>query len=970
MLEWLVILGLVVVSFRLRGRLQALELQVAELSLGRRFADDMTGFEPQMGEVDASPFADPVGDTMTRADWDIEPPTESLLEPELEPEPGAPLAAPSDHAPEPASDSGVEEVASPGNFSFEELFGRRLPIWAGGITLAVAGVLIVKLSIEAGFLSPTVRVICGALFGLLLIAGAEIAYRFEEKVRDVRVRQALAGAGVASLYSSCLMAANMYQLIGPVPAMLGMAAVTALALFLSIRFGAPSALLGLVGGLSAPALIGSDNPNVPLLSLYLALAVGGLCALSRSQKWAWLGVSALVGGFGWGLLLVLGGALDVSGSVSVAVLLLLLGVGFPAMTLAGGLNDQLRLGASVIAAAQMAALVATGGFTMLNWGLFALISVAMIWLANREPMLRPAPAIGTIITLGLLAAWPEAPPRSFAIVLGGALLIYGAPAHRRLWSPAGSLIEGGQIAALTVGGFLIALLQFQDLSRSSHAIGYLALGLAGIAGTSGMLGWNNPGRREDGRFALLASAAAFLLCASASLLFVDWTIALAVTIVGLGVLLLGQRAHDRRLEPVGWIIALIGVGLLEFVAVLDDAFTGDKNSLPLMAEAAVVGLLAGRGTFRPAKMIAQFVAPLLFYQGIYPHVPDAAEPALAGAALVGLAWWASRMRDERLVPAMLATVLIMVGWALEPLAQWFASALLSVAGQPVLVSGVPGVKTVLTRFLAPALLIAIAVNVPRNRFRDMERWAAFALAGMFALVGTHSLYKQLFDIASRHDFVSHGVAERLVWEIALLAAGAGLLKLRRREFALVPLALATAHWLFYGLLLHNPLWSEQAVGGLPVLNLIVPLYAFALPVLAVLKRDEQLRALAPRRGLAVAEMLLILLFSASLLRQMFHGSILTVHGLSQVEDIARSILAIGLAIGFLLWGIARNNRDWRIGSLVLMLCAVCKVFLWDASGLEGLLRIASFVALGFSLIGIGWLYSRSLRRTDPLTSSR
>ena len=47
MLEWLVILGLVVVSFRMRGQLQALELQVAELSLGHRFAEDMTGFEPR-----------------------------------------------------------------------------------------------------------------------------------------------------------------------------------------------------------------------------------------------------------------------------------------------------------------------------------------------------------------------------------------------------------------------------------------------------------------------------------------------------------------------------------------------------------------------------------------------------------------------------------------------------------------------------------------------------------------------------------------------------------------------------------------------------------------------------------------------------------------------------------------------------------------------------------------------------------
>ena len=40
------------------------------------------------------------------------------------------------------------------------------------------------------------------------------------------------------------------------------------------------------------------------------------------------------------------------------------------------------------------------------------------------------------------------------------------------------------------------------------------------------------------------------------------------------------------------------------------------------------------------------------------------------------------------------------------------------------------------------------------------------------------------------------------------------------------------------------------------------------------------------------------------------------------------------------------------------------MFLLDTSGLDGLIRIASFAALGFSLIGIGWLYSRYLPDTD------
>ena len=108
-------------------------------------------------------------------------------------------------------------------------------------------------------------------------------------------------------------------------------------------------------------------------------------------------------------------------------------------------------------------------------------------------------------------------------------------------------------------------------------------------------------------------------------------------------------------------------------------------------------------------------------------------------------------------------------------------------------------------------------------------------------------------------------------------------------------------------------------------------------------------------------MAMIALYGWAALRQAFHGSLLTQPGLGGAEDILRSILGIALALGFLLWGIRSRQRNWRIASLMLMLAAVGKVFLFDASGLEGLLRIASFVALGFSLIGIGWLYSRQLK---------
>jgi uncharacterized membrane protein len=111
------------------------------------------------------------------------------------------------------------------------------------------------------------------------------------------------------------------------------------------------------------------------------------------------------------------------------------------------------------------------------------------------------------------------------------------------------------------------------------------------------------------------------------------------------------------------------------------------------------------------------------------------------------------------------------------------------------------------------------------------------------------------------------------------------------------------------------------------------------------------------------------LFALSLLRQIFSGSLLTAIPMGQSEDLLRSLGGIVLAIGFLLWGARSGERSWRIGSLVLMVIAVLKVFLVDAAGLEGLARIASFMALGFSLIGIGWFYARQLRAPAPEAAS-
>ncbi|HEX6741538.1 MAG TPA: DUF2339 domain-containing protein [Sphingomicrobium sp.] len=957
MFTWLVLIVVVGLVIHLFTRLRQLEERVSYLHSASDY-----GFAPSWPvPVTAAPEA-------ARAPAEPIAPAPPPA-PQAPPEPEELQAAVAYEAIGPAELLGAEiadDDAEPAprrrtlSIGFEDLFGRLLPIWAGGITLAVAGMLIVKLSIESGLLSPPIRVIAGLLFGTALIAGAELALRFEERVRDPRVRQALAGAGVASLYASILVAVNLYHLIPPLTAMLGMAGVTGLALFLSTRFGAPSALLGLAGGLAAPALVGSASPNVPLLALYLALAVSGLCTLSRNQRWAWLGISALVGGFGWGVVLLVGGLLDAPSSISVGLYLLLLGVGIPALGFAGSRKNQLQLVAGIVAAAQMAALVATGGFALLNWGLFAMLAVASVWLAGRNDALKRLPAVGLVTVQLLLGAWTAPAIPHFALVMSGFALIYGAPAVWRVWR-GGGLVEAAEISAIGLGALLLPMFHFHHSDGSNDLpFGILALGLAVVVGTCIVLGWTNDARRDDARFALLATVTAVLLAAAALLLLPVWTAGVSIALMGFGLVELGRAAEDPRLEPMAWIFAVVGILTYPVSQAIDgETFPAAIDSLHWSLQAGIAALFAWRARFGAGRAFAQFAAPAFLYFAAADLVASANQPLIAPVLIVAIAVL-GRGINQRLVPAMGSALLIILCWAVVPLAVWIDGGIASLTGAPMLLGAVPAVRDSLTDLVVPALAVIAAIVIAGDRLRTLERIPAAALAGLLVATGVHSLYKHVFAIATPQAFVALGLAERTVWQVALAGLALAGARLRKPQVAIALAVAAGAHEAIYTLLIHNPLWSAQAVGAWPLANLLLPVYALAIGLTVVGKRSVQPLSREVARGLDFVLMALIVLFAYSELRQLFHGSLLVAPGLPVAEDILRSILAIALAIGFLLWGIAKKQRDWRIASLALMLAAVGKVFLFDASGLAGVTRIASFVALGFSLIGIGWLYSRHL----------
>src|SRR5438132_6564612 len=66
---------------------------------------------------------------------------------------------------------------APAGKSWEEMLVENWLVWLGGVALALGGAFLVKLSIDYGLLTPTVRVILGVLLGLALWAGAEWVVR-------------------------------------------------------------------------------------------------------------------------------------------------------------------------------------------------------------------------------------------------------------------------------------------------------------------------------------------------------------------------------------------------------------------------------------------------------------------------------------------------------------------------------------------------------------------------------------------------------------------------------------------------------------------------------------------------------------------------------------------------------------------------------------------------------------------------
>jgi uncharacterized membrane protein len=165
-----------------------------------------------------------------------------------------------------------------------------------GIGLLLLGVaLLFRYTIDMGWLTPAVRVGFGAAVGGVLTV---LGLRMNDGRRFASV---LLGGGVATFYITGWAAFNLYALVGYALAFAGMVAITAGAFALALWRGQPAlAILGAVGGLGTPLLLGISYATPRGLALYTSAVLAWTVVPYLRRGWRSVLWTSMA--FGWALL--------------------------------------------------------------------------------------------------------------------------------------------------------------------------------------------------------------------------------------------------------------------------------------------------------------------------------------------------------------------------------------------------------------------------------------------------------------------------------------------------------------------------------------------------------------------------------------------------------------------------------------------------------------------------------------------
>lgn len=297
----------------------------------------------------------------------------------------------------------------------ESQLAMRLPIWIGGIALAFAGFFLVKYSIEAGLLSPLVRVMLGGILGLGLVLSGQQIYQKASTRTTLQIGQSLTGAGLAVLYGSLYAATSLYHILPNFLGFVGMIFTTGLAILLSLRQGQPIAFLGLLGGFLTPTMVSAESPSVINLFSYLYILFAALIFLARFKNWGWLWPLAALGAYAWVVLWLFAYFIPTDGVWLTLFIIAVLATSVFGLQENAPKADKvskatgwspLSLASTGLGLILLSSVVYKTDFAMEQWVLYGILAIGSFVLAYfKERQFSAFPVLTLIISTVLLGAW-------------------------------------------------------------------------------------------------------------------------------------------------------------------------------------------------------------------------------------------------------------------------------------------------------------------------------------------------------------------------------------------------------------------------------------------------------------------------------------------------------------------------------------------------------------------------------------
>lgn len=203
-----------------------------------------------------------------------------------------------------SAQSGRKSQAAPKR-DWERLIAANWMVWTGGLALAIGGLFLVRIALDAGLFGPAARTFAASALGVGLIA-AGFRARGNPTVLQAQTAvqflpQILSAAGLVSLYGAAIACGLIYQFLSPIIALLLLVAVSVLAIGLALIFGQVLAISGIIGAYIAPLLTGSEGGSVLPLLAYFAVITAVSLALIQLRHWRhliWIS-TAFSGFWGW-----------------------------------------------------------------------------------------------------------------------------------------------------------------------------------------------------------------------------------------------------------------------------------------------------------------------------------------------------------------------------------------------------------------------------------------------------------------------------------------------------------------------------------------------------------------------------------------------------------------------------------------------------------------------------------------------